>query len=181
MPVAMFHILEYSMSVSLRSQDLYICLKLVSVGDGKKSFGRLASDLLMSPSQVYTAVGRATAAGLLDAERQPRHLALLEFILHGVRYAFYPRRGRVAPGVPTAHAAPPLVEEIASEEMPPVWPDPEGPARGETLEPLHRSVPEVSRTDHALYELLALVDVMRIGRARELKLAERHLRRRLAP
>jgi len=168
--------------VPLKPQDLFICLKLVTIGEAKPpSFGRLADKVMMSPSQVHTAVGRATAAGLLDAERRPRHQALLEFILHGVRYAFYPKRGGVTRGVPTAHAAPPIVEEIAGDELPPVWPDPEGTVRGETLEPLHRVVPKVVQSDGELYELLALVDVVRIGRARERKLAEKHLKRRLSP
>jgi len=169
------------MEVPLKPQDLYICLKLVTLDEAKPSFGRLAGEVLMSPSQVYTAVGRATAAGLLDAHRRPRYQALLEFILHGVRYAFYPERGIVTRGVPTAHAAPPIVEEIAGDDLPPVWPDPEGTVRGEILKPLHRVVPQVVLNDRQLYELLALVDVMRIGRARERNLAAQHLKRRLRP
>lgn len=168
--------------MSLKPQDLYVCLKLVAIGDVEvPSFGRLAEQVMMSPSQVYSAVGRATAAGLLDARRRPRGNALLEFILHGVRYAFYAERGAITRGVPTAHAAPPIVNQIADDELPPVWPDPAGPARGEALKPLHRVVPRVALDDRDLYELLALVDVLRIGRARERKLAERHLKRRLAP
>lgn len=166
----------------LRPQDLYICLKLAIIGEAPvPAFGRLAVDVMLSPSQVYAAVGRATAAGLLDAERRPRGRVLLEFILHGVRYAFYPERGEVTRGVPTAHAAPPIVHEIVAEGLPPVWPDPEGSVRGETLRPLHRVVPKVARGDRKLYELLALVDVVRIGRARERKLAERYLKDRLVP
>ena len=164
----------------LKPQDLYICLKLATM-DEPPSYGRLADEVMMSPSQVHTAVGRATAAGLLDAGRRPRRRALLEFILHGARYAFYPERGEVTRGVATAHAAPPIVDEIAGDDLPPVWPDPEGDVRGETLKPLHPAVPRVARGDRQLYELLALVDVMRIGRARERKLAEQHLKRRLAP
>ena len=40
-------------------------------------------------------------------------------------------------------------------------------------------VPKAVLNDPDLYELLALVDVMRIGRARERRLAEQHLKRRL--
>ena len=167
-------------AMPLKPQDLYICLKLVTL-DEQPSYGRLAGEVMMSPSQVHTAVGRATAAGLLDASRRPRRKALLEFILHGARYAFYPERGEVTRGVVTAHAAPPIVDEIVSDDLPPVWPDFEGDVRGETLKPLHPMVPRVARGDRELHELLALVDVRRIGRARLLKLAEHHLRRRLKP
>jgi len=85
----------------------------------------------------------------------------------------------VTRGMPTAHAAPPLSEEIMGDDLPPVWPDPEGTVRGETLEPLYRTVPMAARNDPQLYELLALVDAIRIGRARERNLAEKHLKERL--
>ena len=48
------------------------------------------------------AVKRAKAAGLLRADRQPSHHAILEFVLHGVRYAFPAVRGRQ----PSSTAAP---------------------------------------------------------------------------
>lgn len=165
----------------LRPQDLFVALKLTLEPRGKpRPYAALAHDLAMSPSKVHDAVQRATGAGLLLADRQPHKRALLEFVLHGVRYAFYAKLGPVTVGMPTAHAAPPLAEEIAASELPPVWPDPAGPVRGEALEPLHNSVPAAARNDPSLYELLALVDALRVGRARERKLAAEHLARRLA-
>ncbi|MCK5799386.1 MAG: hypothetical protein KAI47_19480 [Deltaproteobacteria bacterium] len=165
---------------SLRPQDLLIALKLTLEAKGKpRSYSALAHDLAMSPSKVHDAVKRATAAGLLLFDRKPHRRALLEFLLHGVRYAFYTKLGPVTIGMPTAHAAPPLVEEIAASELPPVWADPEGTQRGEAVEPLHASVPQAAKNDPRLYELLALVDVLRIGRARERKLASVHLEERL--
>jgi hypothetical protein len=41
-------------------------------------------------------------------------------------------------------------------------------------------VPDAARSDPKLYELLALVDAIRVGRARERKLAESELEKRLA-
>jgi hypothetical protein len=64
-------------------------------------------------------------------------------------------------------------------EHPPVWPDPDGSARGYKLEPLYGSVPKAAKQDKALYELLALVDAVRDGRARERKIAAEHLHDRL--
>ena len=60
-----------------------------------------------------------------------------------------------------------------------VWPHPEGEVRGESLEPLYPSAVEAARRDRALYESLALVDALRVGRARERTLAIRLLRERL--
>jgi hypothetical protein len=165
--------------MALKPQDLVVVLKLVS-SDEKPSYNRLANELSISPSEAHAAVQRAIQGGLLDAKRKPNRRVLLDFILHGVRPAFFPERGGVTRGMPTAHAAPPLCEEIMGDDLPPVWPDPEGTVRGETLEPLYRTVPTAAKNDPQLYELLALVDAIRIGRARERALAEKHLTERLA-
>ena len=61
----------------------------------------------------------------------------------------------------------------------PVWPDPDGNVRGITFEPLSSSVPKAAKHDPALYELLALVDVLREGRARESQRAAKELAVRL--
>jgi hypothetical protein len=67
----------------------------------------------------------------------------------------------------------------ASDEPVPVWPDPEGRVRGYALEPLYGSVPGAAKRDPSLYVLLALVDAIRCGRARERALAEKELLKRL--
>jgi hypothetical protein len=66
-----------------------------------------------------------------------------------------------------------------SSDLPPVWPSADGPVRGSTFEPLHKSVPTAAAKDAALYELLALIDALRDGRARERQAAERELAARL--
>ena len=43
------------------------------------------------------------------------------------------------------------------------------------LEPLYKTVPIAARRDPRLYEILALLDALRDGRARERRLAEEHL------
>jgi hypothetical protein len=58
-------------------------------------------------------------------------------------------------------------------------PDPDGDVRGVGLEPLYRAVPKAVRKDPVLYELLALIDALRDGRARERQIAERELSTRL--
>ena len=109
----------------------------------------------------------------------PIRRALADYLISGVRYAFPASHGPVARGMPTAFAAPPLAQWFASEELPPVWPDPEGKVKGFAVEPLYDSVPGAAKLDPALYELLALVDAIRMGRARERKLAEDELRKRI--
>ena len=165
----------------LKPQDALVLLKLTVAGNAW-SYPSLAESLGMSASEVHAAVGRAGRSGLYDAKhRSPNRKALLEFLVHGLRYVFPAERGALTRGLPTAHAVPPLKAKIqASADPPPVWPDPEGTVRGEELRPLYPSVPGAARRDPALYELLALVDAIRGGRARERKLAIAELQARLS-
>ncbi len=47
------------------------------------------------------------------------------------------------------------------------------------IEPLHDGVPIAVQSDKELYALLALVDVLRVGRAREREFAEAELQKRI--
>lgn len=169
------------MIMVLKPQDIVILLKLVTLGDRPWSYNALAHDLFMSPSEVHSGIRRAAAARLFDGVRNvPLVKALEEFLVHGVKYAFPPDRGPLTRGIPTSYAAPPLKEKIVQPaEPPPVWPDPEGQERGYEFSPLYKSVPKAAGRDSALYELLALVDAIRDGRARERELAVRELIARL--
>jgi len=157
------------------------------------SIAGLASALGISASEVHACLTRSAAATLLDFNtRQPRAHNLLEFLEHGIRYVFIPRRGEITRGLPTAFSASPLRELLANPvrglnllqaanavglpsvdptDIPLVWPHPEGTTRGESLEPLYPSVVEAARRDPAFYECMALVDALRVGRARERKIA----------
>lgn len=106
--------------------------------------------------------------------------ALLELLVHGVRYLLPPVWTSITRGIPTAHAAPPLVGAIVDDETQPVWPHPDGTVRGQGLKPIYKSVPDAARDDHVVHEWLALVDAIRSGRARERELAARLLKERLA-
>jgi hypothetical protein len=106
---------------------------------------------------------------------------LVEFLVYGVPYVFVPKRGEIMRGIRTAHAAPPLRDMIAADEdLPPVWPYPEGDTRGVSVEPLYPSVVKASLSDPALYACLALVDCLRIGRARERQIAADLLEKRIS-
>jgi hypothetical protein len=169
--------------VILKPQDILVLLKLVALGPGRWSYSGLATDLGMSPSEVHAAVKRAVTARLAVSHGEmtrPALSALREFLAHGVPYAFVPERGALTRGIPTAHAAPPLKNELAlSADLPPVWPDPEGEVRGLTFSPLYKAAPRAARKDPKLYELLTLVDAVRGGGARERALALKLLDKRL--
>lgn len=81
-----------------------------------------------------------------------------------------------------AHAAPPLRDQIlaSTNDVIPVWPDPNGDARGEAWAPLYPRLPAAAKRIPALYEALALLDSIRGGRARERTMAIAELTKRLA-
>ncbi|MGQ0652973.1 MAG: hypothetical protein ACT4P4_12035 [Betaproteobacteria bacterium] len=168
----------------LKPQDVVLLLKLVALGDSAWTYQRLASELTFSPSEAHAGVRRAGAARLMtdakSASGKPIREALKDFLLHGEKYPFPPERGALTRGVPTGYAAPPLNKEIAQgSEPPPVWPYAQGQVRGYALKPLYKSVPAAAERDPGLYELLALVDAIRDGRARERALAAREIEARL--
>ena len=168
------------MARALLGQDVVILAKLVTYGSGRPAMAQVADDLGLSASQVHASLKRLEHSRLVDAHSgRPLRAAVEEFLVHGAKYVFPPVRGEATRGVPTAHAAPPLSLRIWASEPPPVWPDPEGEVRGQTFEPLHRCAPGAARKDPALYELLALVDALRDGRARERRMAEKELAARL--
>jgi hypothetical protein len=166
---------------ALLPQDVVVLAKLVSCGGARPGIAQLAADLLLSPSQVHASLKRLERARLADTHSgRPILRAVEEFLVHAVKYVFPAQRGELTRGLPTAYAAPPLnALVVGSGEQPPVWPDPEGEVRGVGFEPLCKSVPKAARKDPALYELLALVDALRDGRARERRIAERELSARL--
>lgn len=169
--------------MNLKPRDVVVALKLCTYPDARPPISIIASDLSLSPSEVHGALGRLRASRLLHGpalKDRPNISALEEFLIHGLKYAFPPEHGGVTRGVPTSYAAEPLKSEFAlSNDLPPVWPWPEGDTRGLGLAPLYKRVPQAALRDSDLYQLLALVDAIRDGRARERKMAERDLVRRL--
>lgn len=62
-----------------------------------------------------------------------------------------------------------------------MWPSNQGDIRGQAIQPLYRTVPAAAKSDGQLYELLALTDAIRVGRAREVALAIKELQERIKP
>lgn len=166
-------------NVQIKPQDILLLLKIVSMNNDAWNQKPTAAALGMSQSEVSEAVARLKYAGLLDPKgKSVMRLALLEFLLYGLRYVFPQKPGPVVRGVPTSHSAAPLKEQIHSDEEY-VWAYGKGTVRGHSIAPLYPSVPEAAINDEVLHELLALVDALRVGRAREKALAEVELKKRL--
>ena len=166
-----------------KSQDVVVALKLCT-GNANSSYAKLGQELGMSASEVHASVRRLVKARLVQPEpKMVRRGPLVEFLIHGVPYVF-PASQKAEPvrGVPTAWAAPAMEGKFvvgSGSHLGPVWPDPEGDTQGTSVSPLYPSVPHAARVDKKLYDLLALVDALRIGRARERQFAKEEIRNRL--
>jgi hypothetical protein len=162
----------------MRPQDIVVLAKIVALGSAAWKGKELAQELRISPSEVSESLRRSQEARLLDSKKRVQAAALFEFLCHGIRYVYPASRGAVERGIPTAYSAPPLAGVVRSSGSL-VWPHETGNARGESIAPLYASAPEAALADPALYEILALIDTIRIGRTREVALAQKELEKRL--
>lgn len=169
--------------VVLKPQDVVVVAKLLGYKDFKPPIAELAASLALSPSEVHNSIRRLRAARLIHSARlgnAPILESIKEFFIHGFKYAFPAKRGELTRGMPTGYAAEPLKSlVVAGDEPPPVWPYSEGLVRGIGFRPLYPKVPIAAQQDPRLYQILALLDAIRDGRARERNIAERELMTRL--
>ena len=68
---------------------------------------------------------------------------------------------------------------ITKKEEQYVWPAMDGKVKGHSIRPLYAKLPDAAVKDKKFHELLALVDAIRVGRAREKSLAIGELRKRI--
>jgi hypothetical protein len=134
----------------------------------------------VAAKRVRRAVVPADGA-LADNPVRPHSHNLAEFALHGAKYAFPAVQLPLAVGVPTSHSAPAFAGVFVPGSTDFVWPHPNGSVRGVGIEPLHPSVPYAAMLDAKLYEMLALFDALRVGKARERGMALRRLQALIDP
>ena len=164
----------------MQGQDIAVLLKL-SLMKGKPTLSKdVARELFLSPSEISKSLQRSREAGLIylsNTDKRVNRPALLELLLHGMRYVFPPKKGGLTRGLPTGASVEPLNFSFAPEtEPPPVWPYAEGTTRGLSFSPLYKGAPRAALLDKEFYKLLALCDAIRDGRARERNLASEMLR-----
>ncbi len=165
------------MNMRLQPSDIPVALQLALLPEAK--YEELANALGIGLSSAHRSVKRLQGAGLLLPQyRKLNRLAFREFLRHGIRYAFSVAPGSASLGVPTAYSAPPLSHEILADDAV-VWPSADGVTEGSSIVPLYPKAPYLVNNNQPLYEALALVDALRIGRAREQKLAREYLDARL--
>ena len=137
----------------------------------------MAAELHISASEISESLHRSLLARLVNAEKKRVHrLTLLEFIEFGLPYVFPANPGPIVNGLPTAHSHP-FMRQYFSSETVYVWPFLNGNERGPLIEPLFKEAAKAALQDEKFYKLLALVDTVRVGRTRELKVAMQELKK----
>lgn len=163
----------------MRPQDIAVLLKIISLGDSPWNLSDLSYHLKISISEISESLNRSMLAGLIDYKKKKvSRLSLLEFLEHGIKYVFPQQPGAMVRGVPTAHSHP-LIKGQFISELDYVWPDPKGDSIGLMIEPLYQRQAEAIREDGTLYYLLALLDMLRVGKSREKKYAIDELKKAL--
>ncbi|MBD3321719.1 MAG: hypothetical protein GF350_11545 [Chitinivibrionales bacterium] len=164
----------------MKSSDIVTLCKLhvlESEGTLRWTYAQLAESVCMSVGETHASVTRLKEAHLFDDfTGKVISQAMLEFLVHGVRYAFPVTAGPRERGIPTAHSSPFMRNEIEfAEDDLFVWPFAKGSVKGFAIKPLSRNAPAAALKDNKLYELLSLVDSLRVGKVREREYAKKSL------
>jgi hypothetical protein len=154
----------------MRPHDMVVLLKIV-LSDKDWMQKQLSGSLGISNSEVSESLNRSMIARLVSPDKRVVFkTALYNFIVHGLKFVFPAEPGVIVRGMPTAHSAPILKDYFVSDQQY-VWPDPMGKVKGQAISPLYPNQLLAAKNDDKLYDMLALVDAIRVGKVREQKKA----------
>lgn len=167
---------------NLRPQDIFVLFRFLSPAARSYRQIDLAFELGISSTEVGHCIRRLFFSKLIDEKRKPNQLAMVEFLLYGVKY-FYPAEiGAIAQGVVTAHSAEPISKNFRLKKVEDffVWPSPGGEKMGQSIAPLFPSAPQLKTSCPVVYELLTLLDAIRLGIPEVQDFAEQELLSRIS-
>ncbi|MDF1572941.1 MAG: hypothetical protein P1P82_15135 [Bacteroidales bacterium] len=164
----------------MRPQDIVVLMKIIAQRNSDWRNIDIANAIYLSPSEVSEALNRCKIAGLIDSGKRKVSInSFSEFLIYGLKYVFPVEPGATVKGIPTAHSASPIKEHISAGNDNYVWAYARGSHRGQAIEPLFKTVPQIVQEDKFFYELLSIADTFRVGRVREIKIAIDELNKRL--
>jgi hypothetical protein len=163
---------------TLRPSDLVVACQLAL--QPAAQFIHIAESTGISAGECHNAVRRLRLSHLLLADdRRPAVELLCQFLVDGAPFAFPPVLGQTTIGVPTAYSSP-AFEGIVESPDKTVWADADGPVRGQSLIPLFPHAAALPGRNQPLYELLGIIDALRVGTTRVRKIAAGLLSDRLS-
>lgn len=155
----------------MKSQDIIVILQIALLQETKWSYKLLSQKTFISPMQCHRSIRRLDDVHLFNMQfNKINYPNLIEFLIHGFKYNFPGKIEGKALGVPTAYSSPIFSNHIVSNESI-VWPSKEGQKEGAALEPIHEVVPKIALSNPKMYDMLSLLDALRIGRIREIEYA----------
>lgn len=168
----------------MKSQDILILLGILTWKGPKRTFERLSEFVGVAKTPVVHAVQRLIEARLYNSYLSQVNIpATKEFLLHGVKYVFpHPiveDNATEVKGFITGISNP-VFEGKINYAKKFVWPSAKGNEKGLPIKPLYHSIPDYCFTNIELMDLLAIIDVLRIGRIREVEYAEKLLLEKLS-
>ncbi|MGH1471516.1 MAG: hypothetical protein ACRBCS_10000 [Cellvibrionaceae bacterium] len=166
----------------LKPQDTLLLLKHWSMhrSDQCLSMRDLQDSIGISASEVSKGAKRLQAARLLvrhDKGLFAEQNALLEWLSYGIRYAYSPKKSGYGRGMPTAWNCHLVKSDILPPSPAMIWQQARGEVEGVFVEPIYHSVLLAASNDPLLYQILALVDAVRLGKPRELTIARELLKK----
>jgi hypothetical protein len=163
---------------TLKAQDILLLLKMLSYKEKYWRIVDFANELAISASEISMGLERLKFCGLINSDKRKLYpAAVLEFLIHGLKYVFPAHLGTITRGIPTAHSHASNKKFISDIAY--VWPSEEGDIKGVGISPLYESVPHAVQSDKKLYFLLSLIDLLRVGRVREQNYAKKELEKEL--
>jgi len=128
------------------------------------------TDLGIPWSSLHVSLGRLQESGIVRGGRVSQQS--LAILLPALQYVVpaRPRVGETVRGVPTGASSPALLGRLVVS-TPMVWESERGSVVGIPVDPLYRTIPDISLNSEGLHSLFGALDSARTGRARELGLA----------
>lgn len=164
---------------NMKPQDIVILFKILSWQGEDWKQAVLSSQLGISQSEISESIRRSKYSGLISSlDMSVNRIALIEFVIYGLKYVFPQKPGPILRGVPTAHSAPFLQGNFFSD-INFVWPSARGTSQGQAIIPLYKTVPKAIESDEDLYQYLAIADVVRVGKVREKEMAIKLLKQKI--
>lgn len=139
------------------------------------TFQGLSNALGLSKSSLHRSIQHALDGELIRS----KHLnsrRFIDFLIFGVPVIFPAQVGQRETGTPTTLSAPIFPSEyelVANTHH--VWSNPRGQISGASIPPLHESAIELAESNQDAHRILAAVDSLRVGKARERALAAEYL------
>jgi len=161
----------------MRHFDILVLAKLVA--GHPPSVRALAASLDSDKSTTGRSLNRLRDSALVFEDEIDGARAL-EFLEHAVKYIAPAKvEENLVFGVVTGVDVPPLSDAFGATSAPLVWKHRGGSRRGRAIEPLVQSVPTLALVDPTLHSVLAAIDALRVGRARERRAGRDYLTKQL--